>query len=292
MDQLMQIINPPAVVRSVDEAAMSEEQLIAAAKSCVGSESGAKWLIGRLAHEWTVAYAKGRTDADFAEMIGGLQTFQVTQRRLVYAAFGDVSTSRLNLSWTHYREAAGWDDAEEWLAEADENEWSVARMIQERKEAYAPVDDSYFDDEPANDPKPVEPVEPVEPAKPKDKKDRAATSKTKTVEADDEDEDPATETVEPTSTLPAPPSSAHSAPATIAPDDEMDPEEGDSDTELCRKACNRLIKHVIPRIGENGLIIDRYMRANHIGSIDTQRLNDLQAEIFKVFDQARRRLAQ
>jgi hypothetical protein len=34
------------------------------------------------------------------------------------------------------------------------------------------------------------------------------------------------------------------------------------------------------------------MRANHLGSIDTQRLNELQAEIFKVFDQARRRLAQ
>jgi len=274
----MQIINPPAVVQSLEVEVMSEEQIIASAKSCVGAESGSKWLIGRLAHEWTVAYAKGRTDADFAEMIGGLQTFQVTQRRLVYAAFGDVSTSRLNLSWTHYREAAGWDDAEEWLAEADQNEWSVARMIQERKEAYAPVDDNEFYDEPASEPAPA--------------KLRVKKEKTETVAEDDEDEEPATETAEPASTLPSPPSSAHSAPATTNPDDEMDPEEGDSDTELCRKACNRLIKHVIPRIGENALVIDRYMRANHLGSIDTKRLNDLQSEIFRVFDQARRRLAQ
>jgi hypothetical protein len=269
-------LNPPAIVRQTEE---TEQQIIEAARRALARESDAKWEIGRLAHEWTQRHSKGRTDADFAELVGGLTRSQVTQRRLVYAAVGDVCYSSNKLSWTHYREAASWDDSEEWLGEAEKNDWSVSRMIRERKEAYAPVDDSDVDDEPASDPKPAKP------------KRKAATSKTKTVAADHEDEEPATETVEPTSTLPAPPSSAHSAPATINPDDQTDPEEGDSDTELCRKACNQLIKHVIPRIGENALVIDRFMRANHLGSIDTQRLNDLQAEIFKLFDQARQTLS-
>ena len=101
-------------------------------------------------------------------------------------------------------------------------------------------------------------------------------------------------TVPPSKLAPAMPSSGHSSPGPRAqtnPDDQTDPEEGDSDTELCRKACNLLIKHVIPRIGENALVIDRFMRANGLGTIDTKRLNDLQAEIFKLVDQARQTLS-
>jgi hypothetical protein len=125
----MNPIAPAAYEQSSEEA---EERIIEAAKAAVAQENLNKSEIGRLASEWTQKHADGRTDADFAELVGGLTRSQVTQRRLIYQAFGEVCYASNKLTWTHHREALDWDDAEEWLAEANENGWSVATMKQKR----------------------------------------------------------------------------------------------------------------------------------------------------------------
>jgi hypothetical protein len=113
-----------AVVRQAED---SEEQLVAACRQLVDKIDDCKWQVGRLASEWTQRFAKGRTDADFAELIG-LSEDQVQRRRKVFSTYFDVSTSKRNLSWTHYLTVLAWGDADEWLAAADENGWSVATM--------------------------------------------------------------------------------------------------------------------------------------------------------------------
>ncbi|NQV29232.1 MAG: hypothetical protein HQ518_33170 [Rhodopirellula sp.] len=144
-----------AVVRQAEE---TEEQIVAACRQLVGQVDAGKWEIGRLAHAWTRRFAKGRTDADFAELVG-LSEDQVQRRRKVFSTYSDISASMRNLSWTHYLTVLAWDDADEWLAVADENGWSVAVMkrmrdIQQRTDngddltAHAePVDDDDAADE-------------------------------------------------------------------------------------------------------------------------------------------------
>jgi hypothetical protein len=118
------ITQPAAFVQMAED---TEEQIISVCRELVAKIDDYKWDIGRLAHQWTTRFAKGRTDEDFGKLIG-LPQQQVNQRRLVWATFGDVYHSSGKLTWTHFREVLNWDDAEEWLAEANSNGWSVANM--------------------------------------------------------------------------------------------------------------------------------------------------------------------
>tara|TARA_R110000824_G_scaffold311766_3_gene498907 strand:- start:7142 stop:8242 length:1101 start_codon:yes stop_codon:yes gene_type:complete len=120
----MQITNPPAVVRAAEQ---TEKQIVAAVRAAVAQIDDCKWTVGRLAHEWTKRHANGRTDEDFAKLVG-LSRAQIQQRRQVFATYGDVCNTCCNLGWSHYREALDWDDAEDWLGAADDNRWSVATM--------------------------------------------------------------------------------------------------------------------------------------------------------------------
>lgn len=102
----------------------SETQLIQTAQAAVSS---CNWVVGECAAKWTVKYAKGRTDTDFATEIG-LTPDQVYQRRRVWETFGDVYTEYGNLKWSHFYVALNWDDAPECLQWAEENEATVAEM--------------------------------------------------------------------------------------------------------------------------------------------------------------------
>lgn len=102
----------------------SEETLIAKAQTAV---SGCNWLVGACAAQWTRKYARGRTDADFANLVG-LSPDQVYQRRRVWETFGDVYRDYVKLKWSHFYLALNWDDAPECLQWADENEATVAEM--------------------------------------------------------------------------------------------------------------------------------------------------------------------
>jgi hypothetical protein len=102
----------------------SEEQIITRAQSAV---SQCNWVVGECAAAWTEKYAKGRTDADFAALVG-LSADQVYQRRRVAETFGDVRETYSSLKWSHFYVALKWDDSPECLQWAEENEATVAEM--------------------------------------------------------------------------------------------------------------------------------------------------------------------
>ena len=111
-----------AVVQPADE---TEQQLIDAAVAAVSS---CNWTIGRCASEWTRRYGRGRTDEDFAKLVG-LQRDHVTKRRLVWEKFGRIWPSYQNtLVWSHFYSALGWDDAEACLEWASDLGATVAEM--------------------------------------------------------------------------------------------------------------------------------------------------------------------
>ncbi|MCA9048761.1 MAG: hypothetical protein KDA89_08530 [Planctomycetaceae bacterium] len=104
--------------------AESEEQLIFQAREAV---SQCNWVVGECASRWTKKYARGRTDADFGQMVG-LSGDQIYQRRRVWETFGAVFPDFQNLKWSFFYVALNWEDAEKCLSWADENEATVAEM--------------------------------------------------------------------------------------------------------------------------------------------------------------------
>ena len=116
-------MNEPAFpVADPAEAPATEQGLVQAAQSAV---SRCNWVVGRCAAEWTRRYARGRTDADFAALVG-LSADQVYQRRRVSETFGDVVASYPSLRWSHFYAAVNWDDAPECLRWAEDNGATVA----------------------------------------------------------------------------------------------------------------------------------------------------------------------
>ncbi len=102
----------------------SEPELVRTAQTAV---SRCNWVVGRCAAEWTRRYSRGRTDADFAQLVG-LSADQVYQRRRVWETFGDVVESYASLKWSHFYAAVAWDDAPECLQWAEDNESTVSEM--------------------------------------------------------------------------------------------------------------------------------------------------------------------
>ena len=124
------ILNPPAVVRSIEDG-VSESELVQAAAECV---SDSKWFVGQCAVDWQNRFGAGRTDADFGELVG-LSGESVYQRRRVFETFADVRDQYPNLEkkWSHYLFALTWEDAPECLAWANENKASRREMVAWRR---------------------------------------------------------------------------------------------------------------------------------------------------------------
>jgi hypothetical protein len=110
--------------KHVPEINESEEELINRAQLAV---SQCNWAVGECAYKWTQKYARGRTDADFATLLG-LSADQVYQRRRVWETFADVHSTYPSLKWSHFYAGLNWDDAPECLQWADENQATVAEM--------------------------------------------------------------------------------------------------------------------------------------------------------------------
>lgn len=102
----------------------TEDELISKAQLAL---SGCNWVVGECAFKWTSKYAKGRTDADFAKLIG-MSGDQIYQRRRVWETFGDVFENYASLKWSHFYVALSWDDAPEAFQWAEENETTVSEM--------------------------------------------------------------------------------------------------------------------------------------------------------------------
>lgn len=104
--------------------AESEEQLIQSAREAV---SQCNWVVGECASKWTQRYAKGRTDADFGQMVG-LSGDQIFQRRRVWESFGDNYEKFTGLKWSFFYVALNWDDAEDCLTWAQDADATVSEM--------------------------------------------------------------------------------------------------------------------------------------------------------------------
>jgi len=102
----------------------TEEELVDQAR---GAVSRCNWIVGECAAKWTRKYARGRTDSDFAALVG-LSPDQVYQRRRVWETFGDVTDEYPTLKWSHFYIALRWDDSTECLQWAIENDATVAEM--------------------------------------------------------------------------------------------------------------------------------------------------------------------
>lgn len=122
----------------------SEKELIARAQAAV---SQCNWDVGECAAQWTKRFAKGRTDADFATLVG-LSGDQVYQRRRVWETFCDVREQYANLKWSHFYAALTWEDAAECLQWAEEIGATVAEMkawrrAQRGEDLSTPAEDDY-----------------------------------------------------------------------------------------------------------------------------------------------------
>ncbi|MBI1313785.1 hypothetical protein GC176_21035 [bacterium] len=109
---------------TVVEAAETEQELVSTARSAI---SNCNWTVGKCAARWTTRYSRGRTDADFGQMVG-LSGDQVYQRRRVWESFADVRDVYPALKWSHFYVALTWTDSAESLAWANENEATIAEM--------------------------------------------------------------------------------------------------------------------------------------------------------------------
>lgn len=108
----------------VQQASETEYQLIRTAQEAANSGN---WIVGECACRWLFTYAKGRTDEAFGELIG-LSKNQIFQRRRVFEEFGKIHDRFPTLTWTHFREAMQWDDAEDCLTWAQDSDATVAEM--------------------------------------------------------------------------------------------------------------------------------------------------------------------
>jgi hypothetical protein len=102
----------------------TETELIRRAQQAL---SQCNWEVGECAAIWTRRFARGRTDADFAVLVG-LSPDQVYQRRRVWETFSDVRDNYPGLKWSHFYAALTWDDAAECLQWAQEIQATVAEM--------------------------------------------------------------------------------------------------------------------------------------------------------------------
>ncbi len=102
----------------------SESELISLAQNAV---SQCNWTVGECAAKWTKKYARGRTDSDFGTLVG-LSADQVYQRRRVWEEFAESASEYAKLRWSHFYVALNWDDAQDCLQWANDNETTVAEM--------------------------------------------------------------------------------------------------------------------------------------------------------------------
>lgn len=102
----------------------TEEQLVTTAQEAVFQSN---WIVGECAAKWTERYARGRTDADFATLVG-LSPDQIYQRRRVWETFHAMRDDFPQLKWSHFYCAVTWDDARECLEWAVETHSTVAEM--------------------------------------------------------------------------------------------------------------------------------------------------------------------
>ena len=109
----------------VQQAPHTEQSLVDGSLRATGARN---WTVGEYASIWYTQFANGRKDTAFATMIN-MSSKTVQQCRNVWDQFGgDKSDFNHALSWSHFREALPWDDANLCLEWAFDMDATVAEM--------------------------------------------------------------------------------------------------------------------------------------------------------------------
>ena len=93
------------------------------------SISDSNWKVGETAAAWNAKFARGRTDADFGELVG-ISGEQVAQRRITWEKFHACRFQFGDLRWSHFYAATTWEiqQAVRALAWANDMGATVAEM--------------------------------------------------------------------------------------------------------------------------------------------------------------------
>lgn len=154
------------------------------------------WEKGKLIHNWRSKLIETGVPRQFysddllAKRLGNVSGQHIGRLRRVFERFGDTFEQYSGLFWSHFQAVLDWDDAENWLADASENQWSVATMRLQRWESIGspagqkPNDADIIMSEPDEDVNPYNDSDTVldgrkssvEPNKNKDKKKKDTSS--------------------------------------------------------------------------------------------------------------------
>ena len=99
------------------------------------------WEKGKLIHNWrsklieTGVPRQVYSDESLAKRLGNVSGQHIGRLRRVFERFGDTFEQYSSLFWSHFQAVLDWDDAENWLNDASENQWSVATMRLQRWES-------------------------------------------------------------------------------------------------------------------------------------------------------------
>lgn len=96
--------------------------------------SRTNWEKGELIHRWRTRLRDAGfsnafySDEIWAKRVGNVSPQHVGRLRRVFERFGENGSSFASLYWSHFQAALDWDDADQWLSEASNSQWSVATM--------------------------------------------------------------------------------------------------------------------------------------------------------------------
>ncbi len=119
-------------------------EIIAASQPFVGQwnrlVSTTNWDKGRIILDWRQALLAQEalvteySDEAWGRLVGGVTGQHVGRLRRVFQRFGPTQKEYAGLFWSHFQAALDWTDAEMWLEGAVQQNWSVARMREQRWE--------------------------------------------------------------------------------------------------------------------------------------------------------------
>jgi hypothetical protein len=125
------------------------EELVTASQPFVGQwnrlVSTTNWDKGRIITDWRQALlaqdavVSEYSDEAWARLVGGVTGQHVGRLRRVYQRFGAKQKEYAGLYWSHFQAALDWTDAEMWLEGAVQQNWSVARMREQRWETLGAI---------------------------------------------------------------------------------------------------------------------------------------------------------
>ena len=99
------------------------------------------WEKGKLIYNWRSKLIENNlprlvySDESLAKRLGNVSGQHIGRLRRVYERFNTTFEKFSGLYWSHFQAVLDWDDAENWLADASVNQWSVAAMRLQRWEA-------------------------------------------------------------------------------------------------------------------------------------------------------------